>query len=110
MDDHHETTTILKLEPSTFRLYSIYPYDAPTPDPEIAFEKDHVKKTPNIITRFVVLEHPISNNHTKFGCDTPSDFGVLEVGINESTFLITRYPLVQRITRNHIYSNFKMVF
>jgi hypothetical protein len=38
-----------------------------------------------------VLEDPISNNHTKFGLDTSSGFGVQEVGINESTIVITRY-------------------
>jgi hypothetical protein len=40
----HETTTIGKLAPSTFRLYSIYTYDGPTLDPEIALEEDHAKK------------------------------------------------------------------
>jgi hypothetical protein len=47
--------------------------------------------TPWLEAGIVVLGHPISNNHTKFGCDIPSDFGVLEVRINESTILITRY-------------------
>jgi hypothetical protein len=47
--------------------------------------------TPWMDAEIVALGHPISNNHTKFGCDILSDFGVLEVGINESTILITRY-------------------
>jgi hypothetical protein len=32
-----------------------------------------------------------TNNHTKFGYDISSGFGVQEVRINESTILITRY-------------------
>jgi hypothetical protein len=38
-----ETTTIGKLEPSTFWLYPIYTYDGPTLGPEIAPEDDHAK-------------------------------------------------------------------
>jgi hypothetical protein len=39
-----ETTTIGKLEHSTFRLYPIYTYDGPTLGPEIALEEDSAKK------------------------------------------------------------------
>ncbi len=38
-----EATTIGKLEPFTFRLYPVYPYDGQTLGPEIALEEDHVK-------------------------------------------------------------------
>jgi hypothetical protein len=39
-----ETTTIGKLEPSTFRLYSMYRGNGSTPGPEIALEMDHTKR------------------------------------------------------------------